>query len=86
MAIAQQVTPVAETTYKELLDRLEYLAGLWRRTKEDSVVQRYQSVLAALLELGYREWLDLEALLPERLMPPEYTQLMLEAEAARDQM
>jgi hypothetical protein len=85
MATARQVTPVAETTYKELLDRLEYLAGLWRRTQEDHVVQRYQAVLATLLELGYREWLDLEAMLPDRLMPSEYTSLMLEAEAERDQ-
>lgn len=81
MASPEQVTPVAETTYKELLERLEYLAGLWRRTKEDSVVQRYQVVLGTLLELGYREWLDLEATLPERFMPAEYTKLMLEAEA-----
>jgi hypothetical protein len=80
MATTPQVTPVAETTYKELLLRLEYLAGLWRRTKEDQIVQRYQAVLTTLLELGYREWLDLEATLPDRLMPPEYTQLMLEAE------
>jgi hypothetical protein len=85
MATLQQVTPVAETTYKELLDRLEYLAGLWRHTKEDQVVQRYQIVLATLLELGYREWLDLEAMLPDRLMPPEYTELMLTAEAEKDQ-
>jgi hypothetical protein len=84
MANPEQVTPVAETTYKELLERLEYLAGLWRRTKEDSVVQRYQVVLATLLELGYREWLDMEAMLPDRLMPSEYTRLMLEAEETND--
>jgi hypothetical protein len=84
MASPEQVTPVAETTYKELLERLEYLAGLWRRTKEDRIVQRYQVVLAALLELGYREWLDMEAMLPERFMPSEYTKLMLEAEENSD--
>jgi hypothetical protein len=76
--MANQLTPVSQTTHEDLLTRLEYLAGLWRRTKENSVVQRHQTVLAALLELGYREWLDLEAMLPQELMLPEYTQVMRE--------
>jgi hypothetical protein len=79
MKLTATATPVSETTYEDLLNRLEYLAGLWRRTKEDSVVIRYQFVLETLLELGYREWLDLESMLPEGLMPTKYTQLMVEA-------
>ena len=77
--MTSQLKPVSPTTYEDLLNRLEYLAGLWRRTKDNSVVERHQIVLAALLELGYREWLDLEALLPEELMLPQYTQVMREA-------
>jgi hypothetical protein len=42
-------TPVSKTTYEELLRRLEYLAGLWRRTKDDSVVR-----LNALRLLAYK--------------------------------
>lgn len=77
MATQNQV--LDKITQKQLLDRLDYLAGLWRETKSDEVVRRYHAVLMTLLELGYREWLDIEAELPERLMPPEYFDLMREA-------
>jgi hypothetical protein len=77
--MTSQLKPISPTTYEDLLNHLEYLAGLWRRTKDNSIVQRHQTVLAALLELGYREWLDLEALLPEELMLPQYIQVMREA-------
>jgi hypothetical protein len=76
--MTNQLTPVSQTTYDDLLTRLEYLAGLWRRTKDNSLVQRHQTVLATLLELGYREWLDLEAMLPQELMLTQYTDIVLE--------
>jgi hypothetical protein len=49
------------TAQNELLGRLEYLAGWWRESKSDDVLRRYQAVLIALMELGYREWLDVDA-------------------------
>ena len=78
-----QLTHVTATTYNQLLDRLSYLAGLWRRLKTDEVAERYHAVLRTLLELGYREWLDVESELPDELMPPEYERLVLEASALK---
>ena len=83
METSVQVTPVTTYTYEDLLNRLAYLAGLWRRLKSDEVVTRYHAVLRTLLELGYREWLDVESELPQALMPPEYETLILEADARK---
>ena len=83
MDTSVQITPVTTTTYDELQNRLAYLAGLWRRVKSDEVVERYHIVLKTLLELGFREWLDVESELPRDLMPPEYRRLILEARAER---
>jgi hypothetical protein len=55
-----------------LLDKLQYLAGLWRETKAEEVIYRYQAVYVTLTELGFDEALDLESLLPDRHMPKEY--------------
>ena len=78
-----QVPPVAPATYKTLLDRLAYLAGYWRETKSDVVKDRYHVVLKTLLELGYREWLDVESELPHQQMPSEYERLIQEADALK---
>jgi len=78
-----QVTHVPLGTYKTLLDRLTYLAGYWRETKSDIVKDRYHAVLKTLLELGYREWLDVESELPHQHMPPEYEQRIQEADALK---
>lgn len=58
--------------YDELLWKLSELAGLWRRTKDETVVTRYHHILLSLLELGYDEALDAELELPDHLMPSEY--------------
>jgi hypothetical protein len=73
-----------KTTENELLGRLEYLAGWWRETKSDDVLRRYQAVLVTLLDMGYREWLDVDAELPKEFMPREYRQLILEAEKDKE--
>ena len=58
--------------FDKLMSELAFLAGKWRRTKEDTLVERYQTILRALVFIGYSDELPLELELPEKLMPVEY--------------
>jgi hypothetical protein len=71
------------TTDKQLINSLELklsdLAALWRGNKStsqaDTIIQQYQAVLRCMMKLGFREPLDAESELPNRLMPKEYLDL-----------
>ena len=64
--------------YDEMCHKLAYLAGLWRRHKTDEIAVQYQTLLRALIILGFDEELEVQAELPEALMPVEYTSLFTE--------
>ncbi|MEL6408331.1 MAG: hypothetical protein AAFR81_28450 [Chloroflexota bacterium] len=64
--------------YDKLIDVLAYLSGLWRETKEDKVAEQYQTVLRALIIIGFDEPLDAEVELPDQLMPAEYLDMFSE--------
>jgi hypothetical protein len=76
----ENVIPIQPSTYDDLIQHLHYLAGYWRETKSQEAVYRYQFTLRTLLDLGYREWLDVEAELPKRFMPAEYADLVQQAQ------
>lgn len=67
----------------QLLDALEtklgHLAARWRGTENpqeaETVVRQYQSVLRCMVELGWRNSLDVDAELPDEYMPDEYLDL-----------
>jgi hypothetical protein len=73
----QQISPVTDL---QLLDALETrvgrLAARWRGTQDldeaESIVQQYQSILLWMIELGYRDSLDVDAELPDEYLPREY--------------
>lgn len=56
--------------------KLSDLAALWRGNKTspraETIVRQYQAVLRCMIELGFREPLDADSELPNRLMPSEY--------------
>ena len=39
--------------YDEMCHKLAYLAGLWRRHKTDEIAHQYQTLLRALIILGF---------------------------------
>lgn len=70
----------------QLLDALEtkinQLTPSWRSAalnneteKAKAIVRQYQVVLRCMLELGFTQELDIDAELPDELMPPEYLKL-----------
>ncbi|MEL7433954.1 MAG: hypothetical protein AAFN11_08395 [Chloroflexota bacterium] len=61
--------------YDKLIDKLGYLAGLWRRHKTTEIADQYQTVLRTLILLGYDDELPVDVELPEELMPVEYISL-----------
>jgi len=61
-----------DPTFDAMMHELGWLAGAWRETKKETYVTRYQILCRALLEMGWDEELDMELLLPKRLMPQEY--------------
>lgn len=69
--------------HEELLNTLKLklsdLAALWRGNKStpqvEMIVRQYQAVLRCMIELGFRESLDTDSELPNRLMPQEYHDL-----------
>ncbi|MBZ0280736.1 MAG: hypothetical protein K8L97_08335 [Anaerolineae bacterium] len=75
--------PTEGLTDRELLNTLENklsdLAALWRGRKHqseaDEIVRKYHAILNCMIELGFREGLDVESELPDRLMPQAYLQL-----------
>jgi hypothetical protein len=66
-----------------LLDTLEtklgWLAARWRGTRDAQeaavLVRHYQAILRCMIELGYHDSLDVDAELPDELMPTEYFNL-----------
>ena len=61
-----------DPSFDVLMHELGCLAGAWRKTKNQEYVQKYQILCRALLEMGWKDELDLEALLPDQWMPQEY--------------
>ena len=62
-----------QPTNKALEFELSDLAALWRGKKDsaeaDRIVQKYHAVLHRMIEAGFREALDPDSELPNRLMP-----------------
>jgi hypothetical protein len=79
--------PLATLTDRQLLDVLETklgrLAARWRGTHDpkeaDLIVRQYGAILRCMIELGYRVSLDVDAELPDHLMPQEYFDLFKQA-------
>lgn len=61
--------------YDKIIDKLGYLAGLWRRHQTTEIAEQYQTVLRTLVLLGYDDELPVDVELPEELMPTEYISL-----------
>lgn len=61
--------------FDKIIDKLGYLAGLWRRHQTMEIAEQYQTVLRTLILLGYDDELPVDVELPEELMPTEYTSL-----------
>jgi hypothetical protein len=57
---------------KRLESRLGELAGGWRWTYRQDVVEEYHQTMARLYELGWDAVLDHESELPDAFMPAEY--------------
>lgn len=68
-----------ETLIHKLEHKLSDLAAMWRGNKTspraETIVRQYQAVLRCMIELGFREPLDTDSELPNRLMPSEYLDL-----------
>jgi hypothetical protein len=64
----------------QLLDEMERtlsaLAARWRSRQNtdeaNALVHQYQVILRCMIELGYRDSLDVDAELPDEHMPTEY--------------
>lgn len=75
--------PIYVLTDRELLSTLEHklsdLAALWRGRKDqpgaDEIVRQYHAILNCMIELGFRDALDVDSELPDRLMPEAYLNL-----------
>ena len=61
-----------DPTFDAMMHELGYLVGIWRETKSQEYVRKYQILCRALLDMGWDDELDFELLLPENLMPREY--------------
>lgn len=73
------VLPVDKQLLKSMEFKLSDLAALWRGNKDtpqaETIVRQYHAVLRCMIELGFREPLDTDSELPDRLMPAEYLDL-----------
>lgn len=68
---------LSDQPFKHTLElKLSDLAALWRAnktsTRAETIVRQYQAVLRCLIEMGFREPLDADSELPNRLTPSEY--------------
>lgn len=77
---APMITPeVINPMLKKMEDSLSELAMLWRGSDDDeeatAIVQHYQVILRCMIDLGFQQSLQVEAELPDDLMPQEYLQL-----------
>jgi hypothetical protein len=63
----------------EMERSLGLLAARWRSRQDQpeaaQIIRQYQSVLRCMIELGYRDALDVESELPDEFLPPEYLTL-----------
>lgn len=63
----------------EMERSLALLAARWRGRQHQpeavDIVHQYQSILRCMIELGYRDALDVDSELPDELLPPEYLDL-----------
>jgi DNA-binding transcriptional regulator PaaX len=72
-----------EALYQRLLAQMEsdlaQLAMRWRGSdndkESDAIAHNYQVILRCMIELGFRQALQVEAELPDELMPQEYLDL-----------
>lgn len=79
----ENITSQADTKLLTALEtKINELAPQWRGAQRrgetqraESVVRQYQVVLRCMLELGYTLPLDVDAELPDELMPQEYLAL-----------
>jgi hypothetical protein len=51
------------------------LAYAWRSNPHDALVAQYQNTLRRMIRSGFDQPLDIDAELPDRLMPEEYLKL-----------
>ena len=76
----QHSTAVTDLQLLDALEtRLGKLAARWRGTHDqqeaDAIVRQYQAILLWMIELGYRDSLDVDAELPDEHLPAEYLAL-----------
>ena len=72
-----------EALYQGLLAQMEstlaQLAMRWRGSDNDeeaeAIAHNYQVILRCMIDLGFRQSLQVEAELPDELMPQEYLDL-----------
>jgi uncharacterized protein YutE (UPF0331/DUF86 family) len=74
------ITPdVIEPMLKNMEDSLSELAMYWRDSDSDekanAIAHNYQVILRCMIDLGFRHALQVEAELPDELMPQEYLDL-----------
>ena len=74
------VTPdVIEPMLKNMEDSLSELAMRWRGSSSDEeasvIAHHYQVILRCMIDLGFHQSLQVEAELPDDLMPQEYLDL-----------
>lgn len=77
------MTMVLTVRDEELLanmeDSINDLAMRWRGTRdpetEKEIVERYQTILRCMIDLGFHQSLDADAELPDELLPQEYLNL-----------
>jgi hypothetical protein len=74
------VTPeVIEPMLRNMEDSLSELAMRWRGSDSDeeaaAIARQYQVILRCMVDLGFHQSLQIEAELPDDLMPQEYLDL-----------
>jgi hypothetical protein len=57
---------------KELEFQLGHLAAEWAKTQKPALIKRYHDIYHELRSLGWDDVIDIEAELPDELMPQEY--------------
>ena len=60
---------------EQMEKKLSELAYHWRGSQDTQLAQQYQAILRCMIELGFDAPLDIDAELPDRLMPQEYLDL-----------
>jgi hypothetical protein len=72
-----------EPMLKNMEESLSELAMRWRGNdsdeEADAIAHNYQVILRCMIDLGFHQSLQVEAELPDELMPQEYIDLFKEA-------